>query len=42
MKARLAIMEARLLDINDLVRVKNPSLSLQIQKKLPYTFKKQF
>jgi hypothetical protein len=42
MKARLEIKEARLADINDLVRVKNPSLSLQIQKKLPYSFKKQF
>jgi hypothetical protein len=28
--------------INDIVRVKNPRLSLQIQKKLPYSFKKQF
>ena len=41
MKARLEIMETRLADINDLVRTKNPSLSLQIQKKMPYALKKQ-
>lgn len=41
MKARLELMETRLADINDLVRTKNPSLSLQIQKRMPYAVKKQ-
>jgi hypothetical protein len=34
MKSKLALIEGRLQDINDLVRVKNPSLLLQIQKKI--------
>ncbi|CAK9038690.1 Spindle assembly abnormal protein 6-like [Durusdinium trenchii] len=33
MKSRLALMQARLADINALVKVKNPSLLLQIQGK---------
>ena len=32
MKARLALMQARLQDINALVKVKNPSLLLQLQR----------
>ena len=32
LKSKLALMEGRLGDINDLLRVKNPSLLLQLQK----------
>jgi hypothetical protein len=32
MKSRLALMQARLQDINNLVKIKNPSLLLQLQK----------
>mmetsp|Transcript_70276 Transcript_70276/g.219428 ORF Transcript_70276/g.219428 Transcript_70276/m.219428 type:complete len:104 (-) Transcript_70276:180-491(-) len=35
MKSRLALMQARLQDINALVKVKNPSLLLQLQKTPP-------
>ena len=31
-KARLALMQARLQDVNALVKVKNPSLLLQLQR----------
>jgi hypothetical protein len=31
-KSKLALMQARLQDINNLVKVKNPSLLLQLQK----------
>merc|ERR1719335_1595324 len=34
-KSRLALMQARLQDINQLVKVKNPSLLLQLQKTPP-------
>eukprot|EP00928_Gymnodinium_smaydae_P014715 TRINITY_DN15416_c0_g2_i1.p2 TRINITY_DN15416_c0_g2~~TRINITY_DN15416_c0_g2_i1.p2 ORF type:complete len:254 (-),score=56.62 TRINITY_DN15416_c0_g2_i1:37-798(-) len=34
-KSRLALMQARLQDINNLVKVKNPSLLLQLQKTPP-------
>ena len=32
MKSRLALMQARLQDVNNLVKIKNPSLLLQLQK----------
>lgn len=32
LKSKLALMEGRLQDINDLLRLKNPSLLLQLQK----------
>eukprot|EP01016_Furgasonia_blochmanni_P056359 TRINITY_DN9595_c0_g1_i6.p1 TRINITY_DN9595_c0_g1~~TRINITY_DN9595_c0_g1_i6.p1 ORF type:complete len:148 (-),score=32.80 TRINITY_DN9595_c0_g1_i6:114-500(-) len=32
LKSKLALMEGRLQDINELVRLKNPSLLLQLQK----------
>lgn len=32
LKSKLAIMQARLQDINNLVKIKNPSLLLQLQK----------
>ncbi|EGR29241.1 hypothetical protein IMG5_160400 [Ichthyophthirius multifiliis] len=35
LKSKLALMEGRLQDINEVVRVKNPSLLLQIQKTMP-------
>jgi len=35
MKSRLALMQTRLQDINALVKVKNPSLLLQLQKAAP-------
>ena len=35
MKSRLALMQARLQDINALVKVKNPSLLLQLQRTPP-------
>jgi len=31
-KAKVAIMESRLKDVNNLVKIKNPSLLLQMQK----------
>jgi len=34
-KSKVALMEARLKDVNALVKVKNPSLLLQIQKSTP-------
>ena len=34
-KSRLALMQARLADVNALVKVKNPSLLLQLQKAPP-------
>eukprot|EP00347_Sterkiella_histriomuscorum_P017734 403348200 len=34
-KSKVALMEARLKDVNNLVKVKNPSLLLQIQKTTP-------
>ena len=34
-KSKVALMEARLKDVNNLVKVKNPSLLLQIQKNTP-------
>jgi len=34
-KSRLALMQSRLQDINNLVKVKNPSLLLQLQKTPP-------
>ena len=34
-KSRLALMQARLQDINALVKVKNPSLLLQLQRTPP-------
>ncbi len=34
-KSKVALMEARLKDVNALVKVKNPSLLLQIQKSAP-------
>jgi hypothetical protein len=34
-KSKVALMEARLKDVNALVKVKNPSLLLQIQKNTP-------
>merc|ERR1712110_1089632 len=34
-KSKLALMQARLQDINSLVKVKNPSLLLQLQKTPP-------
>ena len=35
LKSKVALMEARLKDVNALVKVKNPSLLLQIQKSTP-------
>ncbi len=32
LKSKLALMEGRLQDINELLRIKNPSLLLQLQK----------
>ena len=32
MKSKVALMEARLKDVNALVKIKNPSLLLQMQK----------
>lgn len=32
MQSRLAIMQARLTDVNNLVKVKNPSLLLKLSK----------
>jgi len=34
-KSKVALMEARLKDVNNLVKVKNPSLLLQLQKNTP-------
>lgn len=34
-KSKLAIMQARLQDINAIVKIKNPSLLLQLQKQAP-------
>jgi hypothetical protein len=34
-KSRLALMQARLADVNALVKIKNPSLLLQLQKTPP-------
>ena len=34
-KSKVALMEARLKDVNNLVKVKNPSLLLQLQKQNP-------
>jgi hypothetical protein len=31
-KSKVALMEARLQDVNNLVKIKNPSLLLQLQK----------
>ena len=32
LKSKLSLMESRLLDINELLKLKNPSLLLQLQK----------
>lgn len=34
-KSRLALMQARLADVNALVKIRNPSLLLQLQQKTP-------
>jgi hypothetical protein len=35
LKSRLALMQARLQEVNNLVKLKNPSLLLQLQKSPP-------
>ncbi|KRX00919.1 hypothetical protein PPERSA_09525 [Pseudocohnilembus persalinus] len=42
LKSKLSLMEGRLQDVNEIIRLKNPSLLLQIQKTIPQTIKSTY